>query len=76
MSNASLFVVVSECAWYPVEGTAPSGTYGVDWCVMRAATGPDAVRQAPGMVIGQLPISGDADAVVLSEKDARAAFAE
>jgi hypothetical protein len=69
-----LFLIVSEGAWYPVEGVPPTGAYGVDWCVMRAVSSSDALRQAPAMVTGQLPIPGKADATVLSEVDARAAF--
>ena len=71
-----LFLVVSEGAWWPLDAhLPPSGAYGADWCVMRAVSGPDALRQAPAAVTGQLPVSGDAGATCLSERDARAAFA-
>jgi hypothetical protein len=70
----SLYLVVSEGAWFAIHGEPPEGAYGVDWCVMRAASGSDALRQAPATVTGQLPISGEAQAEVLPEYTARAAF--
>jgi hypothetical protein len=68
----SLFLVVSEGAWYPVEGSPPTGAYGTDWCVMRAETGPDALRLAPEAVTGRLPAAGKAEC--LTAADARVAF--
>ena len=76
MSKRSLFLVVSEGAWCAVEGLPPTGAYGVDWCVMSAVSGADALRQAPAMVTGQLPISGEDDAECLPERLARHAFEE
>lgn len=40
-----LFLVCGD-AYYPVEGDAPTGVYGEDWCVVRASDGPHAVRIA------------------------------
>lgn len=71
----SLFIIVSEGAWFPLEDPVPTGAYGIDWCVMRAESGHDALRQAPGSVTGSLPISGDAETKCLTEPEARAAFA-
>lgn len=75
LNKMSLLLIVSEGAWWPVEGSPPSGAYGVDWCVMRAVTGRDALKQAPAMVTGVWPVPGDADATCLSEGAAHAAFA-